>query len=157
MRFNSFKCKCEFVGGVGGFTLVELLVVISVVGVLAGIMLTVLSPAHQQALAQDGVKKATLEKLTQGIEAFGTSQGKYPRDIDKNGNPLDAGSGDSVDLAPYINSWPDPTYMYLVSGKFFSVYVVKSSSATSYFKYYSGWQQIKECGSINITIIDGCS
>lgn len=62
-----------------GFTLVELLVVITVIGILAGLAI----PAVMGALkaAKVSAMKTELENLSQGIEAYKTKYGDYPPDF----------------------------------------------------------------------------
>ena len=46
-----------------GFTLIELLIVIVIIGILAGVVLSVLNPAQAQRKASESVLKANTEKL----------------------------------------------------------------------------------------------
>jgi len=46
-----------------GFTLIELLIVIVIIGILAGVVLSVLNPAKAQRKANESVLKASTEKL----------------------------------------------------------------------------------------------
>lgn len=62
-----------------GFTLVELLVVIAVLGVLAAGVLTVINPLEQLARGRDGGKKSTVNQLGNAVQAYYTSQNSvYP-------------------------------------------------------------------------------
>lgn len=68
--------------GERGFTLIELLIVIVIIGILAGILISVINPAKQQLKARDGVLVATLNKIVLEIKAFAnsdvTGSGNYP-------------------------------------------------------------------------------
>lgn len=46
-----------------GFTLVELLIVIVIIGILAGVVIGVLNPIQQQNRAKDGATRSQLDKL----------------------------------------------------------------------------------------------
>ena len=50
-----------------GFTLIELLIVIVIIGILAGVVLSVLNPAKAQRKSAESVLKATTEKLCLGL------------------------------------------------------------------------------------------
>ncbi len=45
-----------------GFTLIELLIVIVIIGILAGVLLTVINPAKQQQKAKESVLRSNVEK-----------------------------------------------------------------------------------------------
>ena len=56
-----------------GFTLIELLIVIVIIGILAGVLITVIDPARQQAKARETVLRSTVEKGCLAIQACGAT------------------------------------------------------------------------------------
>lgn len=137
-----------------GFTLVELLVVISLVGILAGVTTSIINPVKQRHVAEDGVRQSNLEKYALGIEAYANANSSYPTTI-----AFDVGTKKptDVELALFVARVPDdePTpplpYPYshaaatATTPEAFGVYVVEASDATKCFKYLSIWGKIKEC------------
>lgn len=132
-----------------GFTLVELLVVISIISILAGVTLSIINPKKQRSVAEDGVRQSNLEKYALGIEAYANANGDYPPDADLNGEP------EGTDLATFISRIPknEPTtgvtYPYTVAADkaSFGVYVLKAGDTSRCFKYLSIWGKIKECST----------
>ena len=63
-----------------GFTLVELLIVIAVIGVLAGILLVAVNPLEQFARGRDASRKTAVGQLGAAVQAFYTASGgtAYP-------------------------------------------------------------------------------
>ncbi|OGH32677.1 MAG: hypothetical protein A2953_01415 [Candidatus Levybacteria bacterium RIFCSPLOWO2_01_FULL_36_54] len=61
-----------------GFTLVELLIVIAVLGVLATIVLLAVNPAGQLARARDAGRKTALKSIANALEAYVAVNGSYP-------------------------------------------------------------------------------
>jgi prepilin-type N-terminal cleavage/methylation domain-containing protein len=61
-----------------GFTLVELLVVIGVLGVLASAVLVAVNPTQQFARARDSGKKSDAHQLSKAINNYITVQGQPP-------------------------------------------------------------------------------
>ena len=131
-----------------GFTLVELLVVISLVGILAGVMISIINPVKQRKIAEDGVRTSNLQKLALGIESYANANGNYPEKIsvDTNNVPEDP------EIAVFISRVPndEPTkplsYVYeSTDGTSFGVAVPMASDSTKCFKYHSSWGKIKHC------------
>ncbi len=130
-----------------GFTLVELLIVISILAVLAGVLVSVLDVRNTQNIAKDAVAIAQLEKLAQGIEAFTAAEGRFPVadpiNTGGDGNPL-VGGGEGAPLRVYISTWPDPVginddYKYALPEN--TICISKRSLAEPgvKFKYVSPW------------------
>jgi prepilin-type N-terminal cleavage/methylation domain-containing protein len=149
--------KKLFINNREGFTLVELLIVISLIGILASVSLSILNPKKQRNVAEDGVRQSNLEKYALGIEAYANANGKYPdataMTADASGIPNDA------EVHIFIQKFPtnEPTsplaypYAVLNDGSSFSLYVMKASDANSCFRYLSIWGKIKVCPIANCT------
>jgi|SRR3972149_9761990 len=131
-----------------GFTLVELLIVMGILGILAAVTLGVINTRTQRARAEDAVRQTTIAKLSQGIEGYWAAEGAYPRN-DGDGDPLDAGSPDQVTLRNYIGVWPVPpaefagTYYYdpIVEGSitFSCISVAMATNPARFIKYVNPW------------------
>lgn len=143
-----------------GFTLVELLIVISVLAVLAGVLVSVLDVNNTKNIAKDAVNIATLEKLAQGIEAFTAAEGRYPTpnaiSTGGDGNPLN-GSGEGAALAVYISAWPegeagtDDNFRYALPENTICISQRSLAEPGTKYKYVSPWSSSltggrKECG-----------
>jgi prepilin-type N-terminal cleavage/methylation domain-containing protein len=61
-----------------GFTLVELLVVIAVLGVLAAGVLVAINPVEQLSRGRDSAKKTAIAELGRGLLAYQTGQNALP-------------------------------------------------------------------------------
>lgn len=72
------------------FTLVELLIVITIIGVLAGITVSIINPQRQQRIAQEAINKQAMLKISEGVQAYyiATNSIDYPDELFKNGNSL---------------------------------------------------------------------
>lgn len=95
-----------------GFTLIELMVVMVVIGILAGLTLTGFAAARKTA--RDGQRKADLEQIRSALEMCRSDTGSYPGSLSFGGSLTCDGSTymDSVPIDP-INSSP---YIYTYSG-----------------------------------------
>ena len=127
-----------------GFNIIELLITIGIIGILAGVTLSLVEPDAQNDRANDSVRLANLEKIVQGIEAYNAAEGSYPADDNDNLNPLDDDNG----LTTYLRVWPDgePTgavYEYSESGDIFGVRVLLNDG--SYYKFQTTFNEIRHC------------
>jgi prepilin-type N-terminal cleavage/methylation domain-containing protein len=84
--------------GDGGFTLVELLIVIVVLGILAGI--TVFGVARFRGDAQNAACKADLATVSVAADAYDASTGNYPADVA------------TLVTGQYLKSTPSGTYAF---------------------------------------------
>lgn len=129
-----------------GFTLVELLVVITVIAILSGVVIRVLNIDRQQGEASDAVVRTNIEKAVVGIEAFNAAENTVPVDVNGNGNPIDdTNPGTNAKLSTYIKTWPGNDYMYLSSGNSYEIYAPSSLKEGTYLKYFSVTGSISEC------------
>ena len=60
------------------FTLVELLIAISILGILSGVIITVINPSKERAKASDAVLKNAISDIASSIEIYKNTQGTYP-------------------------------------------------------------------------------
>jgi general secretion pathway protein G len=65
----------------GGFTLVELLVVVTIVGILAGI--AVVNVRHGQRKAREAALKDNLHSMRSAIDNFYADKQRYPNDLNE--------------------------------------------------------------------------
>lgn len=129
-----------------GVTIIELLLVISMIGILIGITVGIINPQRQRDVAEDGVLNANMVKVCAAIEAYYQGEGEmYPAEGDNN-NPLHASAATSSIAAVYIKEWPlGFVYNTNMSQDEFSVHV-QQSGTTNFFKCNSTWKNVRECG-----------
>ena len=136
-----------------GFTLIELLLVVSIIGVLSGVLLTVINPTRQNQYAQDGVRRANIEKLAQAIEAYCAAEGYCP-------SRNDMANVSSVVRTTYIKVWPtDTTYTYLnnvagaatTTSTAFEINAQTAINSAMYIRYNSVWGKIQECTNATVS------
>lgn len=136
-----------FPKGNSGFTLVEILVTIGLIGILAGVTFSLVNPKKHQDDAEDGVRQASLGRLVLGLEAYLGANGTYPleselTDADNNGKP------DGSEAAAFVAKLPSgATYTYTASADraSFEVSVPDSKNSGACYKYKSSWGKIKKC------------
>jgi len=127
-----------------GFTLIELLIVISIIGILAGVVIGVINPQRQQAIARDAVTQTTMNKFAEGIEAYYSANGTYPtQEMLASGNV----SFIHVEAMPanlHYTQSGDTFYLCNVTAEDASVFFVYDSSASSLFRCGMG-QEVTNC------------
>jgi prepilin-type N-terminal cleavage/methylation domain-containing protein len=98
-----------------GFTLVELLVVITIIGILSSVGLNTFTSAQKKS--RDAERKTHLKQLADSFEAYYNDKGEYPDD-DGAGNILGCGE-DAEDAcvwgtSAFSNTTPDPDTIYMI-------------------------------------------
>lgn len=95
-----------------GFTLIELMVVMAIIGILVGLTLTAFVGSRKSA--RDGKRKADLEEIRSALEMCRTDTGSYPGSVSFGGS-LTCGGTTYMGFVPVdpINSSP---YIYTYSG-----------------------------------------
>lgn len=141
------------------FTLIELLIVVSVIGILTTVLIGVISPRRAQGSARDGVRIANVEKLAQSIETYYAAEGKYPPLTEMGNTNTPTTAQISGVLDEYIKNWPEASgagyeYGYYLdgSGNSFVLTVKSERGATSCIKYSSTASKVlqcKECGTVS--------
>ncbi|MDC0449067.1 type II secretion system GspH family protein [bacterium] len=123
-----------------GFTMIELLLVISIIGVLSGVLLSVVNVQGQRDMANDAVRRASIEQIIESLETHYAVEGYYPADKD------------ASSLSIYMSIWPDdhPTgsiYDYATTdGATFGIVVATARTGVN-LKYLSDWGEIRECAN----------
>jgi general secretion pathway protein G len=125
------ECRTRSRAGTDGFTLIELMVVISLIVVLAG--LAVVQYRNAVVLGKEAVLKTDLFRMKDAIDQYYADKGKYPESLDA---LVSDGYLRAIPKDPFTNStetWqtvpaePDPNNPTAVSG----VFGVKSGSDAS--------------------------
>ena len=133
-----------------GFTIIELLIVISIIGILAGVIMTVINPETQRDRARDAVKMETLRKLVQPLESYTATQNCAPIDLDGNRKIEEGTDGDWGQLSVFLNVWPadydGAAYEYTRYGcQDYMISIPKSSDTGRVYKYDTAWGEIRDC------------
>jgi general secretion pathway protein G len=71
-----------------GFTLVELIVVIAVIGLIATVSLSILNPVAQFQKSRDTKRKADIAQIQSALELYRADQGYYPPSLSTCGSPF---------------------------------------------------------------------
>lgn len=131
-----------------GFTLVELLIVVFVIGALSAVLVSIINPSATQGRARDGVRLNNIKNISEGIEAYRQIEGSYP----VNSAPANP---NSTLMKTYIKKWPNAladdgaidednyTYHYNKVGKGFVMYTKNSLGGC--YKYQSDWAKVSTC------------
>lgn len=125
-----------------GFTFMELLIILAVIGILTVGVISVVNPVAQFQKAQDAQRKSDLSQIQKALETFYQDYGKYPDMVDNkirrsdgsacSGNACAADWGSSL-WAPYMSTLPkDPS-----SSKNYVYYIPPDSNGQTYYIYAS--------------------
>ena len=132
-----------------GFTLVELMVVVTVVGILAGVGIAAVNTQYQRERAEDTVRATQVENLGMAVESYFASEGTYP---DDDGNTPDL---DDKVLQKFVAEWPvGVIYQLAGDGSDFAAYTLQSD--TNYTKYRSSSGTVDGCTSVDIEDVTVC-
>lgn len=123
-----------------GFTLIELIIVVSLLGILTGVTLSVINPQHMKNQSADSVRVANLQKIVEAAETYNSLEGGYPTSLE-------------LQNSAYIANWPDGsplttdtyTYSQIGGGTGYSVQV--PSSTGGYYAFESSEGFVKECNA----------
>ena len=118
-----------------GFTLIELLIVIVILGILSGVLLSVINPARQQQKANETVMRSNMDKLKMALlscinsRAIPYNSCRTFADVGAN-DPTGKPKSTSRYWLPW--SWGTPDYLY--------VYAVMNTSdangeCRAYYRY----------------------
>lgn len=105
-----------------GFTLLEILVAIAIIGILASVMLASFNTAQEKT--QDTRRITELDQLKKALELYHIDHGHYPRESEGANGRIGEGAGVDEMLAPYMTKIPaDPAgpghanYYYYYDGR----------------------------------------
>lgn len=112
-----------------GFTLIELMVVITIISILAVAGLAALNPSYQLKKSRDSKRKADLAQLQAIFELHRADQGSYPTAVVFSATVPACGASFIVSGTTYIKARPcDPTN----TGQFVYRYIPVGSPPNSY-------------------------
>jgi prepilin-type N-terminal cleavage/methylation domain-containing protein len=151
-----------------GFSFIELIVSVSVVGILVGIVLVVMNPNQLRAKARDARRINDLKLIQSGLEQFLSNNGAYPTCSGGNVWGIAQACLTRVgnDLTTYIGSFPkDPLFQLDGTGNSPCVagqanrynYVSNGSTYVLTSILESSPQNIKSCNSLSNWSSLGCS
>jgi prepilin-type N-terminal cleavage/methylation domain-containing protein len=145
------KITTKNFGSQSGFTLIEMLIVITILGILTGVIVSTINQQAQRQRAQDAVNTSSMEQTAQGLESYFATEGVYPAAV--------AGATPNMSdtrVTAYLAKWPTG-FKYVVSNDFtqFEVYVAASNG--TYLKYDSSWGKIKMCKATQVATLGVCT
>ncbi len=133
-----------------GFTLLELIIVVSLIGIMSGVLLSIVRPDVSQRRTQDSVRISNVRKVADVVESIHALEGAYPT------------SEDALKSSPYMLVWPDgsPTdsdeyhYSYDASEGTFRIYTDGGGASTGAVVYDSTVASVLRCPSVTASVDD---
>ena len=98
----------------GGFTLIEMLVVLTIIGIIFTIVITSLS--HARIKSRDQKRVADMQHILVALELYKEKNGAYPglcspNSVTTSGEKIAPGTAIALELQPYMGTVPtDPLY-----------------------------------------------
>jgi general secretion pathway protein G len=116
-----------------GFTLIETLIVVSIIGILSAVVLSSMNPIDQLGKGRDSKKKQDLAEIQRALEAYYHDNGRYPPHIQSGASyQIQGGSGTKgnwgKEWQPYMNVVPQDTagarytYIQVQNGQAYYLY-----------------------------------
>jgi len=124
-----------------GFTLVELLLVVTLIGTMTGVLISVINYSQHKKNTNDAIMRVNMEKLVTGVESYRTVEGKYP-----------SGTTDPYLFnylrGGWLNNEPvGSVYTYYVNSTRDQIGIITTANSGKKFKYTTTWGQIRECSA----------
>jgi len=125
------------------FTLIELLIVIAIIGILAGAILVAANPAKRLKQARDSQRKTDINSIANALVSYGTTIGSLP--LSRIYNPptisgCDRSNGSSSDCSfPGQNDWSVNTGIYwglISSQQILKKLPIDPINNTTYYYWY---------------------
>ena len=103
-----------------GFTLVEMIVVVAIIGIFAAGIVAVINPRQQILKAHDTRRKSDLNAIQRGLEAYYQDYGRYPQGLSYKIAPAGSVKEWGSAWSPYMTTIPkdasnSQAYVYYVS------------------------------------------
>jgi prepilin-type N-terminal cleavage/methylation domain-containing protein len=137
-----------------GFTLVELLLVVMLIGVMAGSLVSLINYTQHRKNAQDAIMRVNMDKLVTGIESYRTLEGRYPSDTNGDGDPSDDTRLTEYIRGGWLNNAPvGAVYVYSVNSTRDDAGIMVTLNSGKKIKYRTEWGMQKEC--VPTTVVTG--